>query len=77
MFQIHIACLCTSLSLGNLVLISIDHFVKITITRVMCCMSITWCCCIIYDAAIIKDIVNVQVPSRCLNECFTGDGYVG
>ncbi|XP_031661525.1 trace amine-associated receptor 13c-like [Oncorhynchus kisutch] len=79
-FYFYIACLCTSLSLGNLVLISIDRYVavcdpllyhsKITITRMMCCISITWCCCIIYRAAIIKNIVNVQVPSRCLNECF-------
>ncbi|XP_064831648.1 trace amine-associated receptor 13c-like [Oncorhynchus masou masou] len=85
-FLLYINCLCTSLSLGSLVLISIDRYVavcdpllyhsKITITRVMCCMSITWCCCIIYDATIIKDIVNVKAPSRCLNECFTGEGYM-
>nr|XP_046148623.1 trace amine-associated receptor 7h-like [Oncorhynchus gorbuscha] len=69
-FLLYISCLCTSLSLGSLVLISIDRYVavcdpllyhsKITITRIMCCISITWCCCIIYNAAIIKDIVNVQ-----------------
>ncbi|XP_055727445.1 trace amine-associated receptor 13c-like [Salvelinus fontinalis] len=79
-FLLYISCLCPSLSLGNLVLISIDRYVavcdpllyhsKITITRLMCCISITWCCCIIYNAAIIKDIVNVQIPSRCLKECF-------
>ncbi|XP_070293742.1 trace amine-associated receptor 13c-like [Salvelinus sp. IW2-2015] len=79
-FQFYITCLCTSLSLGNLVLISIDRYVavcdpllyysKITITRTMCCISINWCCCIIHDAAIIKNFVNVQVPSRCLKECF-------
>uniref|UniRef100_A0A4W5P0W2 G-protein coupled receptors family 1 profile domain-containing protein n=1 Tax=Hucho hucho TaxID=62062 RepID=A0A4W5P0W2_9TELE len=80
-FFFYIACLCTSLSLGNLVLISIDRYVavcdpllyhsKITITRtiIMCCISITWCFCFIYRAAIIKNFVNVQVPSRCLNEC--------
>ncbi|XP_029558022.1 trace amine-associated receptor 13c-like [Salmo trutta] len=83
-FQIYITFLCTSLSLGNLVLISIDRYVavcdpllyhsKITITRIMCCISITWCCCIIYRAAIIKNFVNVQVPSRCLNECFIVEG---
>uniref|UniRef100_A0A4W5RIB0 G-protein coupled receptors family 1 profile domain-containing protein n=1 Tax=Hucho hucho TaxID=62062 RepID=A0A4W5RIB0_9TELE len=76
--------LCTSLSLGNLVLISIDRYVavcdpllyhsKITITRMMCCISITWCCCIIYRAAIIKNFVNVLVPSRCLTECFIFEG---
>ncbi|XP_035620353.1 trace amine-associated receptor 13c-like [Oncorhynchus keta] len=86
-FQFYIAFLCTSLSLGNLVLISIDRYVavcdpllyhsKITITRMMCCISITWCCCIIYRAAIIKNIVNVQVPSRCLDECFIVEGFMG
>uniref|UniRef100_A0A4W5P4E4 G-protein coupled receptors family 1 profile domain-containing protein n=1 Tax=Hucho hucho TaxID=62062 RepID=A0A4W5P4E4_9TELE len=84
-FQFYITCLCTSLSLGNLVLISIDRYVavcdpllyysKITITRTMCCISITWCCCIIHDAAIIKNFVNVQVPSRCLKECFILEGF--
>ncbi|XP_070979504.1 trace amine-associated receptor 6-like [Oncorhynchus clarkii lewisi] len=83
-FQFYISCLCTSLSLGNLVLISIDRYVavcdpllyhsKITITRMMCCISITWCCCILYDATIIKNFVNVQVPSRCLKECFIVEG---
>ncbi|XP_045548748.1 trace amine-associated receptor 6-like [Salmo salar] len=83
-FQFYIAFLCTSLSLGNLVLISIDRYVavsdpllyhsKITTTRMMCCISITWCCCIIYDAAIIKNFVNVHVPSRCLTECFIVEG---
>uniref|UniRef100_A0AAZ3PJR3 G-protein coupled receptors family 1 profile domain-containing protein n=1 Tax=Oncorhynchus tshawytscha TaxID=74940 RepID=A0AAZ3PJR3_ONCTS len=85
-FQFYISCLCTSLSLGNLVLISIDRYVavcdpllyhsKITITRMMCCISITWCCCIMYRAAIIKNVVNVQVPSRCLKECFIVEGLI-
>nr|XP_046149010.1 trace amine-associated receptor 13c-like [Oncorhynchus gorbuscha] len=83
-FYFYIACLCTSLSLGNLVLISIDRYVavcdpllyhsKITIARMMCCISITWWCCIIYDVAIVEHFVNVQVPSRCLNECFIVEG---
>ncbi|XP_070979745.1 trace amine-associated receptor 13c-like [Oncorhynchus clarkii lewisi] len=85
-FQIYIASVCTSLSLGNLVLISIDRYVavcdpllyhsKITITRITCCISITWCCCIIYRAAIVKNFVNVQVPSRCLKECTTFEGSI-
>ncbi|XP_038869880.1 trace amine-associated receptor 13c-like [Salvelinus namaycush] len=85
-FQIYVTFLCTTLSLGNLVLISIDRYVavcdpllyhsKITITRIMCCISITWCCCIIYRATIIKNFVNVQVPSRCLNECFIAEGSI-
>ncbi|CDQ90931.1 unnamed protein product [Oncorhynchus mykiss] len=85
-FQIYIGCLCSSLSLGNLVLISIDRYVavcdpllyhsKITITRIMCCISITWCCCIIYRAANINYFVNVQVPSWCLKECTTVEGSI-
>ncbi|XP_064831645.1 trace amine-associated receptor 13c-like [Oncorhynchus masou masou] len=84
-FQFYITCLCTSLSLGNLVLISIDRYVavcdpllyysKITITRTMCCISFTWCVCVIHDAAIVKNFVNVQVPSRCLKECFILEGF--
>ncbi|XP_071196171.1 trace amine-associated receptor 13c-like [Salvelinus alpinus] len=83
-FYFYITCLCASLSLGNLVLISIDRYVavcdpllyhsKITITRMMCCIFISWCCCIIYYAAIINIFVNVQVPSRCLKECFIVEG---
>uniref|UniRef100_A0A674BWD1 G-protein coupled receptors family 1 profile domain-containing protein n=1 Tax=Salmo trutta TaxID=8032 RepID=A0A674BWD1_SALTR len=83
-FHIYIDFLCTSLSLGNLVLISIDRYVavcdpllynsKITMRRIMCFISITWCCCVIYRAAIIKNFVNVQVPSRCLTECFIFEG---
>ncbi|XP_071196213.1 trace amine-associated receptor 6-like [Salvelinus alpinus] len=83
-FQFYISCLCTTLSLGNLVLISIDRYVavcdpllyhsKITTSRMMCCISITWCCCIIYDATIVKNFVNVQVQSRCLKECLIVEG---
>ncbi|XP_042169459.1 trace amine-associated receptor 13c-like, partial [Oncorhynchus tshawytscha] len=83
-FHIYIDFLCTSLSLGNMVLISIDRYVavcdpllyhaKITITRMICCISFTWFCCIIYRAAIIKNCVNVQLPSRCLTECFIFEG---
>uniref|UniRef100_A0A8C7DZH9 G-protein coupled receptors family 1 profile domain-containing protein n=1 Tax=Oncorhynchus kisutch TaxID=8019 RepID=A0A8C7DZH9_ONCKI len=81
-FHFYMAFLCTSLSLGNLVLISIDRYVavcdpllyhsKITITRIMCCISITWCCCIIYQAVVIKICINVQVPSMCLKEYSCG-----
>ncbi|XP_031661908.1 trace amine-associated receptor 13c-like [Oncorhynchus kisutch] len=82
----YITSLCTSLSLGNLVLISIDRYVavcdpllyhsKIRITRMMCCISITWCCCIIYRAANVQFFVRIQVPSRCLKECTTVEGSV-
>uniref|UniRef100_A0AAZ3QBD6 G-protein coupled receptors family 1 profile domain-containing protein n=1 Tax=Oncorhynchus tshawytscha TaxID=74940 RepID=A0AAZ3QBD6_ONCTS len=75
---------CTSLLLSNLVLISINLYVavcdpllyhsKITIRGTICCISITLCCCIIYDAVIIKDVVNAQTPSRCLKECFIVEG---
>ncbi|XP_052378989.1 trace amine-associated receptor 8c-like isoform X1 [Oncorhynchus keta] len=83
-FHFYITFLCTSLSLGNLVLISIDRYVavcdpllyhsKITITGTICCISITWSCCIIYDAVIIQNFVNVQTPSRCLTECVIVEG---
>ncbi|XP_045074783.1 trace amine-associated receptor 13c-like, partial [Coregonus clupeaformis] len=63
-----------SLSLGNLVLISIDRYVavcdpllyhsKITIPRMMRWISITWCCCIIYNTVIANNSVNVEVPKR-------------
>ncbi|XP_020331960.2 trace amine-associated receptor 8c-like [Oncorhynchus kisutch] len=83
-FQFYITFLCTTLSLGNLVLISIDRYVavcdpllyhsKITITGTICCISVTWCCCILYDAVIIQNFVNVQTPSRCLTECVIVEG---
>ncbi|XP_035620845.2 trace amine-associated receptor 13c-like [Oncorhynchus keta] len=85
-FHTYIACLCASLSLGNMVLISIDRYVavcdpllyhsKITTTRITSCISITWCCCIIYRAANVQYFVNVQVPSKCLKECTTFEGSV-
>ncbi|XP_029500248.1 trace amine-associated receptor 8c-like [Oncorhynchus nerka] len=85
-FQFYITFLCTTLSLGNLVLISIDRYVavcdpllyhsKIRITGTICCISITWCCCIIYDAVIIQNFVNVKTPSRCLTECFIVEGLI-
>uniref|UniRef100_A0A6Q2XTJ4 G-protein coupled receptors family 1 profile domain-containing protein n=1 Tax=Esox lucius TaxID=8010 RepID=A0A6Q2XTJ4_ESOLU len=78
--------ICTSLSLGNLVLMSIDRYVavcdplmyhlKITVTTTMCCLAITWCCSIIYNAALIKMSVNVQVPSGCFEECYFVEGFV-
>ncbi|XP_041742768.2 trace amine-associated receptor 6-like [Coregonus clupeaformis] len=84
-FYVYISYLFLSLSLGNLVLISIDRYVavcdpllyhsKITITRMTCCISITWCCCIIYNAAFIKTSVNVQLPKRCFEECYIVEGF--
>ncbi|XP_070978695.1 trace amine-associated receptor 13c-like [Oncorhynchus clarkii lewisi] len=85
-FHAYFVSLCTSLSLGNLVIISIDRYVavcdpllyhsKITTSRITHCISITWCCCIIYRAANIQYFVNVQVPSRCLKECTTVEGSI-
>uniref|UniRef100_A0A3P8YFU5 G-protein coupled receptors family 1 profile domain-containing protein n=1 Tax=Esox lucius TaxID=8010 RepID=A0A3P8YFU5_ESOLU len=76
--------LCSSSSLGNLVLISIDRYVavcdplvyhsKITIRRTICCIFITWICCVINDAVVIETYINVQVPSRCVEECFFAEG---
>ncbi|XP_034144770.1 trace amine-associated receptor 5-like [Esox lucius] len=86
---LYISFLCSSSSVGNLILISIDRYVavcdplmyrlKITTRKIQWFISISWCCCIIYDAVFIKIYVNVQVPSRCFEECFTieGDFWVG
>uniref|UniRef100_A0A6Q2ZER7 G-protein coupled receptors family 1 profile domain-containing protein n=1 Tax=Esox lucius TaxID=8010 RepID=A0A6Q2ZER7_ESOLU len=77
---------CTSISLGNLVLISIDRYVavcdplmylsKITISRISYCIAFTWCSSIIYNAVLIKVSVNVQVPSKCFEECYFVEGFV-
>uniref|UniRef100_A0A6Q2X025 G-protein coupled receptors family 1 profile domain-containing protein n=1 Tax=Esox lucius TaxID=8010 RepID=A0A6Q2X025_ESOLU len=77
--------LCASSSLGNLILLSFDRYVavcdplfyhlKITTRRTMCCISITWCCCIIYDATLINIYVDAQVPSICFEECYLLDGH--
>ncbi|XP_034144766.1 trace amine-associated receptor 6-like [Esox lucius] len=76
--------LCASSSLGNLVLISIDRYVAvcdplmynltITTTRIMCCIFITWFCCVVYDTVLIHFYVNIQVP-RCFDECFSLEGH--
>uniref|UniRef100_A0A3P8YFL3 G-protein coupled receptors family 1 profile domain-containing protein n=1 Tax=Esox lucius TaxID=8010 RepID=A0A3P8YFL3_ESOLU len=83
--HMYITLLSASSSLGNLVLISVDRYVavcdplmyhlKITLTRIKCWILKTWCCCIIYDAVLIKISVNVQVPSRCFEECFFVEGH--
>ncbi|XP_035625345.1 trace amine-associated receptor 13c-like [Oncorhynchus keta] len=84
-FYVYISYFILSLSLGNLVLISIDRYVavcdplfyhsRITLTRITCCISIIWFCCIIYNAAFIKITVNVEVPRRCFEECFIVEVY--
>ncbi|XP_028971370.1 trace amine-associated receptor 9-like [Esox lucius] len=76
--------LCASSSLGNLVLISIDRYVAvcdplmynltITTTRIMCCIFITWFCCVVYDTVLINIYVNIQVP-RCFDECYSLEGH--
>uniref|UniRef100_A0AAY5K761 G-protein coupled receptors family 1 profile domain-containing protein n=1 Tax=Esox lucius TaxID=8010 RepID=A0AAY5K761_ESOLU len=82
-FFLYTSYLCISSSLGNLILISIDRYVavcdplmyhsKITITIIQSCILMTWCCCIIYDAVLLY-YVSVQVPSRCLKECYLVKG---
>uniref|UniRef100_A0AAY5K9U3 G-protein coupled receptors family 1 profile domain-containing protein n=1 Tax=Esox lucius TaxID=8010 RepID=A0AAY5K9U3_ESOLU len=83
---IYVTYTCTSISLGNLVLISIDRYVavcdplmyfsRITTNRMSYCIVITWCSSIIYNAVLIKISVNVQVPSRCFVECYFVEGFV-
>nr|XP_029481930.1 trace amine-associated receptor 13c-like [Oncorhynchus nerka] len=74
-----------SLSLGNLVLISIERYVavcypllyhtKITIPRIICWILITWCWCSIYNAVISNNSVTLQVPKMCFEECFIFEGF--
>ncbi|XP_028971353.2 trace amine-associated receptor 13c-like [Esox lucius] len=76
---------CTSLSLGNLVLISFDRYVavcdpllyhsKITIPRIKLFIFIIWCCSIIYNVVSLNLTVNVHVPSRCFEECYFSEGF--
>ncbi|XP_019896415.1 trace amine-associated receptor 5-like [Esox lucius] len=80
---LYITFLSESSSLGNLVLISIDRYVavcdplmyhlKITFSRTVCCILINWWCSVIYDAFLIKIYVNVQVASKCFEECYILD----
>ncbi|XP_041742769.2 trace amine-associated receptor 13c-like [Coregonus clupeaformis] len=84
-FFLYIGYLIVYLSLGNLVLISIDRYVavcdpllyhsKITIPRIMRSISITWCCCIIYNVVFVNNSVNAQVPKRCFEECYFVVGF--
>uniref|UniRef100_A0AAY5KG43 G-protein coupled receptors family 1 profile domain-containing protein n=1 Tax=Esox lucius TaxID=8010 RepID=A0AAY5KG43_ESOLU len=82
---LYVTFLCASLSLGNLILISVDRYVavcdpllyhtKVTIARMKYCIFITWCCCVTYVVVFINITVKVYVP-RCFEECYFGEGDI-
>ncbi|XP_067372075.1 trace amine-associated receptor 13c-like [Channa argus] len=81
------ACISTSASLGNMVLISIDRYVaicfplhypsKVTETRVKFCVCACWMCSVLSNIVIQMD--NLESPGRynsCYGMCVTAINYV-
>nr|XP_020444376.1 trace amine-associated receptor 1-like [Monopterus albus] len=76
----YLACIITSTSIGNMVLISVDRYIaicdplhystKITLKRVKICVCLCWTCSVFYQSLILKDVL--EQPGRynsCFGEC--------
>ncbi|XP_028993577.1 trace amine-associated receptor 13c-like [Betta splendens] len=83
----YVAYVLSSVSVGTMVLISIDRYVavcrplhyssEITQTRVQACVSLSWICSVIFQTLVLMD--NLHQPGRfnsCVGECVIVVNYV-